>query len=224
MEEKDLFDMFREGSENLTEQPATESWKRLERRLTSARETQKRRPMSLQLMVVVATVALLMTAAVVNWVAARDHQMRLKNQNAFDNLQFLIGKWSASEGNVIDELVFEPQPQNSKSETQNPKLNPQNPESDPQNSKLDPQNPKILRGTKTLQFKDLPIQTDTFLVENQGKKTIFKLKNQVYELKNVGNSAFLFVATDGSVIRLRQGETGRFTLSFGEGQIFLYKK
>ena len=209
--------MFREGSENLTEQPATESWKRLERRLTSARETQKRRPMPLQLMVVVATVALLLTAAVVNWVVARDHQMRLKNQNAFDSLQFLIGKWSASEGNVIDELVFEPQTQNSKSD-------PQNSKSETQNSKLDPQNSKILRGIKTLQFKDLPIQTDTFLIENQGKKTIFKIKNQVYELKNVGNSAFLFVATDGSVIRLRQGEAGRFTLSFGEGQIFLYKK
>ena len=217
MEEKDLFDMFREGSENLTEQPATESWKRLERRLTSARETQKRRPMPLQLMVVVATVALLLTAAVVNWVVARDHQMRLKNQNAFDSLQFLIGKWSASEGNVIDELVFEPQTQNSKSD-------PQNSKSETQNSKLDPQNSKILRGIKTLQFKDLPIQTDTFLIENQGKKTIFKIKNQVYELKNVGNSAFLFVAEDGSVIRLRQGETGRFTLSFGEGQIFSYKK
>ena len=210
MEEKDLFDMFREGSENLTEQPATESWKRLERRLTSARETQKRRPMPLQLMVVVATVALLMTAAAVNWVVARDHQMRLKNQNAFDSLQFLIGKWSASEGNVIDKLVFEPITQNSKSETQNPTL--------------DPQNAKILRGVKTLQFKDLPIHADTFLIENQGKKTVFKVKNQVYELKNVGNSAFLFVATDGSVIRLRQAEAGRFTLSFGEGQIFLYKK
>ena len=210
MEEKDLFDMFREGSENLTEQPATESWKRLERRLTSARETKKRRPMPLQLMAVVATVALLLTAAVVNWVVARDHQMRSKNQTTFDSLQFLIGKWSASEGNVIDELVFEPQPQN--------------PESDPQNSKLKTQNLKILRGIKTLQFKDLPIQTDTFLIENQGKKTTFKVKNQDYELKNVGNSAFLFVATDGSVIRLRQGEMGRFTLSFGEGQIFLYKK
>ena len=214
MEEKDLFDIFREGSENLTEQPATESWKRLERRLTSARETQKRRPMPLQLMVVVATVALLLTVAVVNWVVTRDHQMRLKNQQAFDGLQFLVGKWSASEGKVIDELVFEPQIQNA---TQNSKPETQNP-------KLDPQNAKILRGIKTLQFKDLPIQTDTFLIENQGRKTVFKVKNQVYELKNVGNSAFLFVATDGSVIRLRQGETGRFTLSFGEGQIFLYKK
>ena len=221
MEEKDLFDMFREGSENLTEQPATESWKRLERRLTSARETQKRRPMPLQLMVVVATVALLLTAAVVNWVVARDHQMRFKNQEAFDSLQFLIGKWSASEGNVIDELVFETQAQNP---TQNSKPETQNPKPDPQNPKLKTQNPKILRGIKTLQFKDLPIQTDTFLIENQGKKTVFKVKNQIYELKNVGNSAFLFVATDGSVIRLRQGETGRFTLSFGEGQIFLYKK
>ena len=164
--------------------------------------------------------ALLLTAAVVNWVVARDHQMRLKNQQAFDSLAFLIGKWSASEGRVIDELVFEFIIPNS---TQNSKPNPQSSESETRNSKLNPQNPKILRGIKTLQFKDLPIQTDTFLIVNQGKETIFKVRNQIYELKNRGNSAFLFVANDGSVIRLREGETGRFTLSFGEGQIFLYK-
>jgi hypothetical protein len=198
VEEKDLFDMFREGSESLTEQPTRDTWQRLERRLASAKATKKRKPLPLQLMVVVATVALLITAGIVNWVVARDHQARLKNQKDFENLQFLVGKWSASEGNVVDELVFE--------------------------TDKTPKEAKILRGLKTLAFKDLPVQRDTILLENKGKQTVFALKNQAYQLKNVNNSAFLFVAADGSVMRLRKASEDRFTLSFGEGQIFLYKK
>ena len=190
--------MFREGSESLTEQPTRDTWHRLERRLASSKATKKRKPLPLQLMVVVATVALLITAGIVNWVVAQDHQARLKNQKDFDSLQFLVGKWSASEGNVIDELVFEADKAS--------------------------RNPKILRGLKLLTFKDLPVQRDTFLLENKGKQTVFTVKNQVYELKNVNNAAFLFIAADGSVIRLRQASADRFTLSFGEGQIFLYKK
>jgi type II secretory pathway pseudopilin PulG len=199
MEEKDLFDMFREGSESLTEQPATDSWKRLERRLASSRETKKkRRAMPLQLMVVVATVALLLTAGIVNWVVARDHQTRLKNQKAFESLQFLVGKWSASEGNVVDELFFEKDNQAA--------------------------HPMYFRGIKTVQFKDIIVHKDTFLLENKGKHTILTTKDQSYELKNVDNAAYLFVAKNGSVARFRQGSEGRFTLSFGEGQIFLYRK
>jgi hypothetical protein len=206
MEEKDLFDMFREGSESLTEQPTRDSWKRLERRLASSRETKKkRRPVPLQLMVVAATVALLVTAGLVNWVVAREHQAQLKNQKEFDSLQFLVGKWSASEGNIVDELTFD---------TQNAVNLPQN------TSKT----AVILRGIKNVRFKDLPVQSDTFLLENKGKQTIFTVKNQAYQLKNIGNSAYLLVASDGSVVRLRQSSEGRFTLSFGEGQIFLYRK
>jgi hypothetical protein len=199
MEEKDLFDMFREGSESLTEQPATDSWKRLERRLASSRETKKkRRTVPLQLMVVVATVALLLTAGIVNWLVAREHQVRLRNQKEFESLHFLVGKWSASEGNIVDELTFDTQ--NTLKTT------------------------AILRGIKNVRFKDLPVQSDTFLLENTGKQIVFTTKNQTYELKNINNAAYLFVAKDGAVMRLRQGDEGRFTLSFGEGQIFLYRK
>jgi hypothetical protein len=202
MEEKDLFDMFREGSESLTEQPTKDSWKRLERRLASSRETKKkRRPIPLQLTAVVATVILLLTAGVVNWVVAREHQARLKNQKDYDGLQFLVGKWSASEGNVVDELVFEPKI------TQNT-----------------PQKVEILRGVKKIQFKDLPVKTDTFSLENRGRHTFFATKNQDYALQSIVNAAYLFVAKDGSTVRLRQSSEGRFTLSFGEGQIFLYRK
>ena len=208
MEEKDLFDMFREGSENLTEQPATDSWKRLERRLASAKDTKKRRNMPLQLMVVVATVALLLTAGAVNWIVATDHQARLRNQKDFEKLQFLVGKWSASDGNIVDELIFKLQ------EAPIPSSGGRTPI----------QTPKILRGIKTVSFKETPVQSDTFLIENKGRQTVFTVKNQAYQLKNVNNSAFLFIAADGSVVRLRQASADRFTLSFGEGQIFLYKK
>ncbi len=205
MEEKDLFDMFREGSESLTEQPTNDSWKRLERRLASSKATKKRKPLPLQLMVVVAIVALLITAGIVNWVVIKDREAHLKNKDTFFGLQFLVGKWSASEGNVVDELTFS---------TQNTLNLPQNVS----------KNAPILRGIKTVLFKDLPIQSDTFLLENKGKYTTFTARNQVYSLKNNSNSAYLFVASDGSVVRLRQGGEGRFTLSFGEGQIFLYRK
>jgi hypothetical protein len=140
----------------------------------------------------------LITAGVVNWVVAREHEARLKTQKQFESLEFLVGKWSASEGKVVDELVF--------------------------NMQELTKNTKILRGVKTVKFKDLPVQTDTFSLENKGKYLAFSTKNQVYPLKNVGNSAFLFVASDGSVVRLRQSSDTRFTLSFGEGQIFLYRK
>ncbi|MDZ7881107.1 MAG: hypothetical protein U5L45_25800 [Saprospiraceae bacterium] len=199
MEEKDLFDLFREGSESLSEQPTIDSWKRLETRLASARETKKkRRSMPLQLMVVGATVALLITAGVVNWVVAREHEARLKSQKQFENLLFLADKWSASEGNVVDELVFD--------------------------TLKASRDTKILRGVKQIKFKDVRVQMDTFLLENKGKYISFSTKNQVYTLKNVGNSAFLFVAPDGSIVRLRKSSEIAFTLSFGEGQVFLYRK
>ena len=134
MEEKDLFDMFREGSESLTEQPTNDSWKRLERRLASSKATKKRKPLPLQLMVVVAIVALLITAGIVNWVVIKDREAHLKNKDTFFGLQFLVGKWSASEGNVVDELTFS---------TQNTLNLPQNVS----------KNAPILRGIKTLHLR-----------------------------------------------------------------------
>ena len=52
--EKDIFDLLREESENLSEAPPSDAWQRLEKKLTKTRKIKrKRRPMELQLIGVV---------------------------------------------------------------------------------------------------------------------------------------------------------------------------
>ena len=197
MEERDLFDMFRESSEHIAEQPTRDSWHRLERRLTAAaheRKRLKRRPMPLQLMAVAATVALLAIIGVVSWVVSRTHESRLKREKAFTSLQFLVGEWSDSEGKMSDKLIFEI------------------PDSG------------LLRGVKTLEFAGIPGKTDTFLLKNTPKQTVFIYQNQTYMLQKTDSLDFLFMAQDSSTIHLRHSSDTRFTLSFGEGRIFTYKK
>ncbi len=195
MEEKDLFDLFREESENLIEQPQAETWQRLEKRLvTSRKRRQKRKPVPTHWLVVAATILLIIIAGVVSWVAAREHEALLRGQNQFAALGFLKGKWSNSEGKVEDSLVFEA------------------PDS------------TILRGVKTLKYKDILVGNDTFLISQKGKYTVFTYKNQPYILNYTDYQTFTFLAPDGSTIRLRRNIEGRFTLSFDEGVIFVYKK
>ncbi len=195
MEEKDLFDLFREESENLTEQPRAETWQRLEKRLvTSRKHRQKRKPVATQWLVVAATMVLIAIIGGVSWVVAREHEAVLKGRKEFSSLKFLQGNWTASEGKVGDALVFEAK------------------------------DSMILRGIKTLTFKDILVGNDTFWLQNKGKNTVFKYKNQDYFLNELNNQTFLFLAKDGSTIRLRQSAVDRFTLSFGEGVVFVYKK
>ncbi len=195
MEEKDLFDLFREESENLVEQPQAETWQRLEKRLiTSRKRRQKRKPVPTHWLVVAATILLIIIVGVVSWVVTREHEALLRGKKEFAALQFLEGKWSASEGKMGDELVFE-----AKDST-------------------------ILRGVKTLKFKDILIKNDTFLIQQRGKNTIFTFKEQPYTLKHTDYQTFIFLASDGSTIRLRRNLEERFTLSFDEGIIFVYKK
>ncbi|MBL7816134.1 MAG: hypothetical protein JNL70_14040 [Saprospiraceae bacterium] len=195
MEEKDLFDLFREESENLVEQPKAETWQRLEKRLASSRtRRQRRKPVPTQWLVVAVLVALFAIMGVGSWFVTRDHELLLRGQKQFADLQFLIGSWSASEGGVGDELVFEPK------------------------------NKNILRGVKTVKFKDVLVKRDTFVIENKGKNNAFLYQNQSYILKNTSENVFTFQATDGSVIRLRQSLDNRFTVSFGAGAVFLYRR
>ena len=195
MEEKDLFDLFREESENLIEQPNVETWHRLEKRLsTSRKRRQKRKPLPTQWLVVAATVVLIAIIGGVSWVVTREHEAVLRGRKQFASLQFLQGKWTASEGKVGDELFFE-----AKDST-------------------------ILKGVKTLKFKDILVENDTFSIQNKGKLTIFRYKNQDYILKDIVNQTYTFVSSDGSSLRLRQSSDSRFTLSFGEGVVFVYKK
>ncbi len=195
MEEKDLFDLFREESENLVEQPQAETWQRLEKRLvTSRKRRQKREPVPTHWRVVAATILVILIAGVVSWIVAREHEAILRGQKQFAALQFLQGKWSASGGKMGDSLVFEAQ------------------------------DSTILRGVKTLKFKDILVGNDTFLIQQKGKNTFFNYKNQPYILKYTDYQTFTFLASDGSNVRLRKSIEGRFTLSFDEGVIFLYKK
>lgn len=195
MEEKDLFDLFREESENLVEQPQAETWQRLEKRLvTSRKRRQKRKPVPTHWRVVAATILIIIIAGAVSWVVAREHEALLRGKKEFAALQFLEGKWSASEGKMGDELFFEAQ------------------------------DSTILRGVKTLKFKDVLVGNDTFLLQQKGKNIIFNYKNQPYFLNYTDFQTFTFSATGGSTIRLRRNIEGRFTLSFGEGLVFVYKK
>ena len=194
MEEKDLFDMFREESENLVEQPQAETWQRLEKRLVSSRKRrQHRSPVPTHWRGVAVAILLLAIVGVVSWVVTREHEARLKGQKQFTALQFLQGKWVASEGKIDDSLVFEV------------------PDS------------TILRGVKTLKFKGDLIKNDTFLIQLKGKHIVFVYENQHFVLKNDDEQTFTFVYNN-SIVRLRSSMAGRFTLSFDEGVVFVYKK
>jgi hypothetical protein len=195
MEEKDLFDVFREESENLVEQPQAETWQRLEKRLiTSRKRRHKRKPVPTHWLVVAVTILLIIIVGVVSWVVTLEHEALLRGKKEFAALQFLGGKWSASEGKIANEIVFEAN------------------------------NPTILRGVKTLKFKDVLVKRDTFLIQSKGKHNIFTYKNQNYKLKNTDSHTFTFSANDDSSIHLRKSSDSRFTLSFDEGVIFVYKK
>ena len=193
MEEKDLFDLFREKSENLTEQPTAATWQRLERRLASARG-RKRRSVPLQLIVAATAVALFACIGIVSWVVTREHAAVLKNKKQFSELTFLVGKWSASEKNVGDVLVFEQK------------------------------DSAILRGLKTVEFKNATTQRDTFEIQQWKKQIVLHFQKQEFDLKTVDNQLFTFMSADGSTVRLRRSAKDRFTLSFGDGRVFVYKK
>ena len=193
--EKDPFDMFREESENLVEQPQAETWQRLEKRLaTSLKRRQKRKPVATQGVVLAVMVVLILILGVASWVITKEHEAILRGRKQFAQLQFLEGRWSASEGKIGDEFIF------------------------------NAQDSSILRGVKTLTFKETLIERETFLIENKGKNTFFTHKDQKYKLKNSDNQTFTFVANDGSVVRLRQSSDRRFTLSFDVGKVFAYRK
>ena len=195
MEDKDLFDMFREESENLVEQPQAETWQRLEKRLAVAQKRrQKRKPVATQGVVLSVMVVLILIIGIASWIVAKEHEGILRGQKQFAGLQFLEGRWTASEGKIGDDFVF------------------------------DASNATILRGVKTLAFKDALIERESFLFENIGKSTVFTYKNQKYTLKSSTNQIFTFKASDGSVMRLRQSSVNRFTLSFDAGKIFVYRK
>jgi hypothetical protein len=193
MEEKDLFDLFRESSEELTEQPSQETWQRLETRLARKRTTVKRPPLLLQLNVVVTVVLLLLGVAAIGLYITKEHEATTKANQQFAALRFLEGKWTASDGKIGDELVFSLENRE--------------------------KNTEILRGVKTVSFDNLPVSKDTILIEKTSRNVHFIYFGKKQALKKMDNHIF-----DFEDIRLRQADTDRFSLSFGEGAIFLYRR
>jgi hypothetical protein len=90
--ENDIFDLLREGSESITEQPSAQVWQKLERRLDTKKK-KSRRLLSIQPSIVVATIALLLTMAIVAIVAARQQEERLRLDKQFSDLNSLKGDW-----------------------------------------------------------------------------------------------------------------------------------
>jgi hypothetical protein len=193
MEEKDLFDLFRESSEELTEQPSQDTWQRLETRLARKRTKSVRRPLLLQLNVVVTVVLLLLGVAVIGLYVTRAHQATQRAGQQFTDLQFLVGHWSASDGKIGDELVF--------------------------TLEKDKKNGEILRGVKTVIYDDFLVSNDTIWIEKTGQNLNFIHFNKPHKLNKAEKNVF-----DFGDIRLRKSTDDRFSLSFGEGAVFLYKK
>ena len=91
--EKDIFDLLREESENLSETPPTEAWQRLEKRLSKTRKVKrKRRPMQLQLVAISIAVILILLVGVVSWYVTKQHEDILRGQREFADLRFLNGQ------------------------------------------------------------------------------------------------------------------------------------
>ena len=193
--EKDIFDLLREESENLSESPPYEAWQRLEKKLTKTRKVKrKRRPMELQLIGVVVAVLLLIVVGVVSWFVTFQHQEMLRGRQEFAGLRFLQGEWSLSDNKMRDVMVW----QLSDSLT--------------------------LEGEKSLFFSDKMISKAPIAIKNKGKSNILVFENKTYFLKNTTNDSFIFVSDKSQEVRLRKANNNRFTISFGEGIIFVFNR
>ena len=193
--EKDIFDLLREESENLSEAPPSEAWQRLEKKLTKTRKVKrKRRPMELQLIGVVVAVLLLIVIGVVSWFVTFQHQEVLKGQQEFAGMRFLRGEWSLFDNKMTDVMVW----QLTDSLT--------------------------LEGEKSLFFGDKLISKASISIKNKGKSNVLVFENKPYFLKSTTNDNFLFSSEKNQEVRLRKATNNRFTISFGEGIIFVFNR
>lgn len=193
--EKDIFDLLREESENLSEVPPSDAWQRLEKKLTKTRKIKrKRRPMELQLIGVVVAVLLLIVVGVVSWFVTFQHQEVLRGRQEFAGLRFLEGEWSLLDNKMRDVMAWQ---------------------------LLDS---LTLEGEKSLFFSDKIISKAPISIRNKGKSNILVFENKTYFLKNTTNNNFIFVSEKNQEVRLRKANNNRFTISFGEGIIFVFNR
>lgn len=194
-DKKDIFDILREESDNLTEVPPSDVWQRLETRLAKNRKVKRmRRPMELHIIGIVIAVLLLISMGAISWFVTFQHQERLRGQRNFAELRFLNGEWSMSDKRILDVIVWD--------------LN----------------DSMSLMGEKSLYFNEKLISKTPVTIKNKGKENILTFENQPYYLKQITNNTFIFISSKGQEVRLRKAEKDRFTISFGEGIIFVFNR
>jgi hypothetical protein len=193
--EKDIFDLFRESSEDFTEQPPVEAWTRLEKRLVTVRKRKRpvRKPLQLQLPAIALAILLLLLIAV-SWFFTHQHQEILRGRKEFAQLYFLQGDWLASDKKTEDRLIWAFK------------------------------DSLTLVGEKSLYFADNLLSKTPILIKNQGQNNVLIFNNKTYKLKEIVNETFIFKAKDEEEVRLRKADDNRFTISFGEGMIFVFKR
>lgn len=194
--EKDIFDRFRESSEDFTEQPPAEAWTRLEKRLVTVRKRKRpvRRPLHLQIPAIAGAVILLLLISALSWFFTHQHQEILRGRKEFEQLHFLKGQWVFSEKKTLDVMTW------------------------------DFKDSLTLVGEKSLYFTDNLLSKTPISIKNQGKNSILTFNNKTYTLKEIVNNTFIFLSKNNEEVRLRKANDDRFTLSFGEGIIFVFKR
>ena len=150
--------------------------------------------MELQLIGVVVAVLLLIVVGVVSWFVTFQHQEVLRGRQEFAGLRFLEGEWSLSDNKMRDVMAWQ---------------------------LLDS---LTLEGEKSLFFSDKIISKAPISIRNKGKSNILVFENKTYFLKNTSNDNFIFVSEKNQEVRLRKANNNRFTISFGEGIIFVFNR
>jgi hypothetical protein len=193
--EKDIFDLFRESSEDFTEQPPVEAWTRLEKRLVTVRKRKRplRKSLQLQLPAIALAILLLLLVAV-SWFFTHQHQEILRGRKEFSQFHFLQGSWVASEKKTMDKLTWAFK------------------------------DSFTLVGEKSLYFTDDLLSKMPVVIKNLGQNNVLIFNNKTYKLKEIVRETFIFKSKDKEEVRLRRADDDRFTLSFGEGMIFVFKR
>jgi hypothetical protein len=150
--------------------------------------------MELQLIGVVVAVLLLIVVGIVSWFVTFQHQEVLRGRQEFAGLRFLKGEWELSDNKMTDVMVWQLS------------------------------DSLKLEGEKSLFFSDKLISKTPILIQNKGKNNILVFENKTYFLKSNNNNSFIFVSEKNQEVRLRQAHDNRFTISFGEGIIFVFNK
>ena len=229
-EEKDIFDLFREGSEELVERPSERVWRQLDRRLDKRRRVGRRRPLGMQLTVVTAILGLLLLVGVVGWYVTREHEIRFRANLAFEGLRVLEGRWENVDRETTDKMVWQ---------TENGKWKIENGGSERVgngNEQWEKENvmrgDSLLNGARYVYFKDAYISTDQ-LIFRKTKKTLFldvfsgaDKVGEIFELKSYVSGVALFEQNKKGGLRVvvKVVDASLYSIQLGSGSAFMFSK